>query len=602
MADGLPTAHLIELADALRAGRLSRRDFIRHAAALGLSLPAIAALLAACGASATPTALAPTARAAATTAATTVPAGTGATVAAVATQGATAVTGAATPGAGQPKRGGEIIIGTLGEAQTINPFLVNESEGTWRCKMLFDEFVTLDPKTFEPKPALAKSWTLSPDGKEYIFTLQDNVKFADGKPLTMDDIAFFLQGVLKKETTSPFVPQFTDLVGADEYNKGTASTIGGIQVVDPKTLKLQLKAPNAAFLVNLRNVRPVPKAALEGKSLKDDPFFQNPVGAGPFKFVSWKNGGDFVAERNPNYWQPGKPYLDKFTHRVIADSQTLVVALETGEIDASNYPAPTVADQLKKNAGLTILVPPFTTPDGWAFNLQHEALAKKPVRQAIAMAMNMEQFARDFLLGLGKVGVGPIAPDNWAFNRSLKPIPYDLNKAKALMKEAGYPNGGFSITFITNQGNVLREDFLTFTQQALEPLGIKATSGLREWTQVVKGATDGTFEAICPTFSGATIEPDELYNTLFSTSKRNVYHYKNAEVDQLLEQGRVETDRAKRKQAYDRIQEILLDEVPIFWAWYRPFIHVAKKKYAGYVDSNLGGGMFQQLENWYVTG
>jgi peptide/nickel transport system substrate-binding protein len=596
------------LVDWVRANRISRRDFIRQSAALGLSGSVIATVLAACGddddddddgADDTPTA--------------TTGAGGDATVAEDEPTEAEDEGDATEPEAeatepeeeggedeGEHPQGGEIIIGTLGEAQSINPFLTNETEGQWRSNMLYDQFVFIDPQTYEVQPKLAREWTASDDATEFSFTLQDGILFSDGTPLTTADISFFFHGVLQPESTSPFVARFIAIAGAQEYNDGSADTISGIEVIDETQIKLTLAEPNAAFLVNLEHVRPVPMALLEGKSLSDDAFFQEPIGAGPFKFVSWQTGGDFVAERNENYWQPGKPYLDRFVHRTIADSQTLVLALETGEIDASNYPAPTVAENLQSIDTLDVIVPPFTQPDGWSFNLEHEALAKMEVRKAITHALNMEQYAADFLLGLGGVGVGPLAPDNWAFNTELEPIPYDLDLAKELMAEAGYPDGGFSVAFTTNQGNILREDFLTFTQAALTELGIDAVSNLSEWTQVVDAATNGTFEAICPTWSGAVVEPDELYLTLHSESARNVYHYSNAEVDQLLEDARGEVDQDLRREMYWRVQEILMEEVPIFWAWYRPFIHVTNNRFGGYVDSNLTGGLFVGLENWYV--
>ena len=598
-------ARVNRLVEWVRANRISRRDFVRQAVALGLSGSVIASVLAACGddddddddddgggGGGDPTA-------------------TEADDSGDATEMEEEPTedesgGEATEeeggggGDGEAQQGGEIIIGTLGEAQSINPFLTNESEGQWRSNMLFDQFVIIDSLTYEVSPRLAREWTASDDATEFSFTLQEGILFSDGTPLTTEDISFFFHGVLEPESTSPFVARFVAIAGAQEYNDGTADTISGIEVIDEQQIKLTLAEPNAAFLVNLEHVRPVPAAQLTGKSLKDDAWFQEPVGAGPFKFVSWQTGGDFVADRNENYWQPGKPYLDRFVHRTIADSQTLVLALETGEIDASNYPAPTVAENLRSIDSLDVIVPPFTQPDGWAFNLEHEALAVKEVRQAIAHAINMEQYAADFLLGLGEVGIGPLAPDNWAFNESLEAIPYDLDRAKELMEAGGYPDGGFSVALTTNQGNILREDFLTFTQAALVELGIDAVSNLSEWTQVVDAATNGTFEAICPTWSGAIVEPDELYLTLHSESARNVYHYANAEVDQLLTDARLEVDQERRKEMYGRVQEILMDEVPIFWAWYRPFVHVTNNRFSGYVDSNLTGGLFVGLENWYV--
>lgn len=600
------------LVEWVRANQLSRREFIRRAVAMGLSGSVIASVLAACGdddddddddgGAAEPTA-------------TEAPADGGddeepteeetggdeePTEADEDEGDATEADSGSGGDEGEPKQGGEIIIGTLGEAQSINPFLTNETEGQWRCNMLFDQFIVIDPRTYEVRPKLAKEWTASDDATEFTFTLQDEILFSDGTPLTTEDISFFIHGVLQPGSTSPFVARFIDIEGAQAYNDGEADSISGIEIVDERTITIRLSEPNAAFLVNLEHVRPVPAAQLEGKSLTDDPWFQAPVGAGPFRFVEWQTGADFVAERNENYWQPGKPYLDRFIHRTIADSQTLVLALETGEIDASNYPAPTVAETLRAVESLEVMVPPFTQPDGWSFNLQHEQLAIMEIRQAICHALNMEQFAADFLLGLGDVGVGPLAPDNWAFNTELEPIPYDLDRARELMEAAGYPDGGFSIEFTTNQGNILREDFLTFTQASLSELGIEVVPNLAEWTQVVNAATNGTFEAICPTWSGAIVEPDELYLTLHSESARNVYHYSNPEVDKLLEDARASVDQEARKEMYWRVQEILMEEVPIFWAWYRPFIHVVNKRFGGYVDSNLTGGLFVGLENWYV--
>jgi peptide/nickel transport system substrate-binding protein len=594
MSDATEFSKLDELTRQLQEGNLTRRSLLKRATVLGLSVPAIAGLLAACGDDDDDDddAPAPTAPPAADP--TPVP-------------DDDDDTDEPEPddddddaAMGDHPQGGEIIIGTLGEAQTINPFLTNETEGTWRCKMMFDEFVTLHPVTYEPIPSLAAQWEISDDATSYTFTLQDEILFSDGSQMTMNDIAFHFHGILRPESTSPFVPQFIDIDGAAEYNAGDADSISGIEVQDDHTLTLTMAEPNAGFLVNLRNIRPVPSALLEGADLANDDFFQNPVGAGPFKFVSWNIGGDFVAERNENYWQPGKPYLDRFIHRTIADSQTLVLSLETGEIDGSNYPAPTVAGNLETIDDLVVMVPPFTQPDGWSFNQAHEQLAIKEVRQAIAMSLNMQQYVDDFLLGLGEVGIGPIAPGNWAFNQNLEPVPYDLDRARELMAEAGYPDGGFSVQFTTNAGNVMREDFFTFTQAALAEIGITAEANVTEWSQVVQSASDGTFEALCPTWSGANIEPDELYLTLHSQSARNVYGYENAEVDQLLEEARESTSQDERKEKYDRIQEILMDDMPIFWAWYRPFVHVTKTRYAGYEDSSLTGGLFVQLENWYV--
>jgi peptide/nickel transport system substrate-binding protein len=489
-----------------------------------------------------------------------------------------------------------IIIATLGEAQTINPFTTQESEGDWRCKMLFDRFVRLDPTTYAPIPGLAASWTI--DGLKFTFALQPNAKFSDGSDVTADDVAFTIKGHLAPTTGSSRQGLYSFIAGAQEYIAGSAQDVSGIVVVDPKTLEVTLAQPDASFLLNLRYIYVAPKALLDGKSLTDDPFFQNPVGAGPFVFQSWDTGADFVATKNPHFWQTGKPLLNSFTHRVIADSQSIVLALQSGDVDASIYPVPTAAEELKQNEDLEVLVPPFNSPNGWMFNLKNEWLAKKEVRKAIAMALDTAQFANDSLLGLGKPGNGPIAPDSWAYDPDLTPIPYDVEAAKALIAQADMPEGT-QIRFIVNQGNVLREDWLTFTQQALKEIGIEVVPEVIEYATLVDRVTGSLdYDACGVDFYSSTADPaSEIYRSFYTGSPGNYFSYSNPELDALLDQARAELDIEKAKPIFKQIQAIIMDDVPMFFAWYRPFIHVIRKEFTGYTDSNLDEGLFETLED-----
>lgn len=508
-----------------------------------------------------------------------------------------AATARQNPPGGTPTRGGTIIIGTLGEANTINPLLPNQTEDIWRSKMLYGEFIELDPVSLEPRPNIAQEWTVSEDGREFTFKLRPSVTFSDGTPLTAADIEFTLYGILKKEVASPLVSGFLMIEGAQEYHDGTAPAMSGIKVVDDYTITMRLTVPNAVFLTNLREVRPLPKHLLDGKDLVNDPFFQKPVGAGPFVFKSWTTGQDFVAERNPTYWEEGKPYLDGFTHRVIADSQTLVIALQTGQIEGSDYALPTRAEDLRQSPNLEVLVvPPGKDINGWSFGQKNnEKLADPRVRRAIAMALDTEVFASDFLLGLGTPATGPVPPNHWAYNKDLQPIPYDPAAAKGLIEEAGA--SGMTLRCTTNAGNVLREDWVTFTQQGLAQIGVTVEPDIKEWAQVVASATDGSFEAICPTWAPVLIDPDELYESLHSTSPKNVYGYANPQLDALLEEGRQTLDQGKRKAIYDQVQVLLLEDVPVYWAWDRPFIYVTTKAFQGYENNLLT--LFQELEDWW---
>lgn len=502
--------------------------------------------------------------------------------------------------AGQPKPGGSILIGTLGEANTINPFVSAESEGDVRVKMLFDQVVRLDPTTLAPKPGLAKSWKI--DGNTFTFTLQD-ATFSDGSPLTADDVAFTIKGILAKATASPRQAYLLSIQGAQEYAAGTAQDVPGLKVADPKTLVVTLAQPDAAFLINLRYVSPVPMKQLQGKDLSRssrEPFFQHPIGAGAYTFVSWNIGGDFVAARNPHYFQSGLPYLDKVTYRVIPDAQSLVNALLAGDIDGSLYPSPAGADKLKANKNLNVVLQPFDSPDGWQFNFRNAYLAKQEVRQAVAMALDMEQFAKDSLYGLGKPGLGPIAPSSYAFDKDLKPIPYDPEQAKALLKKAGPPPS--NLRFTVNQGNVLREDFLTYTQAKLQEIGWNIKPEAIEYATAVTRVQTGDFDVAESSMAsgGADVDPTQL-GLIFGTGEsQNYSHYSNPQLDALLKQAKQELDIEKQVPLYAQIQQILMQDLPTWFAWYRPFVNVAKSKFAGYVATLDTGGIFSNIEKVYI--
>jgi len=496
--------------------------------------------------------------------------------------------------------GATVIIGTLGEASTINPFLTNESEGDWRCGMLFDRFVRIDTASYAPAPGIASEWTI--DGLTFTFKIRPEAKFSDGTAVTADDIAFTLKGHINPATGSTRQGRYLVIAGAQEYADGTATEVSGIVVSDPQTIAITLVTPDSSFLLNLRYVYPVPMAALDGKNLADDEWFQTPVGAGPFVFQKWDNGADFVATKNTNFWEVGKPSLDSFTHRVIADSQSIVLAILARDIDTSIYPAPTAAEELRADADLNVMVPPFNSPQGWMFNFKNEWLAKKEVRRAIAMALNTEQFAADSLMGLGKPGIGPIAPDSWAYDQSLVQVPYDVEGAKALIAESGMPEGT-EIRFTVNQGNVLREDWLTYTEQALKEIGIKVIAEPQEYATLVDAITVSQDYDCCGVdFTGVTVDPGELYDQFASGASGNYTGYSNPELDALMLSARQELDIEKAKEIYTQIQAIFMDELPVFYAWYRPFLHVVDKtKFAGYVDSAYDNGLYETLQNWTVV-
>jgi peptide/nickel transport system substrate-binding protein len=490
-----------------------------------------------------------------------------------------------------------IVIGTLGEADSMNPFHgADNSETEWRLQMLFDDFVRMHPQTYEALPGIAESWEI--DELMFTFHIQPSVAFSDGTELTAEDVKFTLEGLLNPQTASTNAVKFEQIAGAAEYMTGEADGLSGVEVLDPKTVRITLAEPSAAFLFNMRYVHVVPKAILEGKDLSrasTEPFFQDsPVGAGPYIFESWRVGSDFVAAANPNFWEPGKPEIQRFIHRTIADSAALVNALQSADIDGSLYPAPTLAAELEQNEALALLVPPFTQPNGSFFNVREAPLDDARVRRAIAMGVNVEEYVTSSLLGLGEAGLGPIAPGSWAFDPELAPIPYDPEGARALLEEAGAV--GAEITMLCNAGNVLREDWLIRSQADLQQIGLNVDVEFIEWaTLVERVSVTRDFQVVGADFAGVTEEPSELFEQFHSTSVSNHSGFSTPELDDLLAQAKQALDIEEAKAIYARIQAILMKEVPMHWAWYRPFLYVIRADFGNYENSNLDGGIFRSL-------
>lgn len=494
-----------------------------------------------------------------------------------------------------------VLVGTLGEAQTINGFLINDTEAYWRCKLLYEQFVRTDGATYEPTPGpgLVESWEL--EDLSYTFKIHDNATFSDGGDVTADDAAFTLHGILHPETASPNASKLFSIAGAEEYVGGSAESVSGIEVVDEKRIKITLASPDASFLYNLRYVFVVPKAQLEGKNLNSDEWFLNPIGAGPFKFESWSVGGDYVASRNEHYYQEGKPAIDGFIHRVIPDANTLALALQSGEIDGSVYPSPALQEQIAQNQDMTFTLPPFSYPDGWTFNHRNEWLAKTEVRQAIVHAIDVSQFAADSLLGLGEPAVGPIAPGNWAFDTELSALPYDPDRSRELLASVDFPEGT-SFRASVNIGNVLREDWLIYSQQALQAVGITLDAQPQEFATLIEAVSvTRDFDMVGIPFSGVTADPGELFEQFSTNGSQNDSGYSNPALDELLSQARQELDLDVAKGLYSEIQRVLIEESVNHFAWYRPFLNVAHQRITGLTPSNLEQGIFYNLEDAVIS-
>lgn len=417
----------------------------------------------------------------------------------------------------------------------------------------------------KPKPALATAWTTSADGLTYTFKLREGVKWHDGKPFTSADAAFSI------------------LLLRDVHPRGriTFANVARADTPDDHTLILHLAKP-APYLINALDAQEspiVPKHIYENGKADGNPHNNAPIGTGPFRFVQLVQGSHVVVERNPDYWDAGKPYLDKIVFRFVNDSGARSVALETGEADLADGTIIPLSDVDRLAALPHIAIERKGTifnsgVKRLEFNLDNPIVADRRVRQAIAHAID-KKFIRDVVwYGRGQIVSGPVSPDLAPFYvKDLPSYDLDLKKAEALLDEAGYKRGADGIRFRLPHDYRPASDgdrrTAEYVKQALARVGLDILVRSQDFPSYVKRVyTDRDFafttNSMTNTFD-PTVGVQRLYwskNFKPGVPFSNGSHYNNPEVDKLLEAAAVENNPEARLELFAQAERITATELP----------------------------------------
>ncbi|ABQ36855.1 MAG: ABC transporter substrate-binding protein [Bradyrhizobium sp.] len=415
---------------------------------------------------------------------------------------------------------------------------------------------------FKPQPALATEWEVTPDGLRYSFKLRPNVKWHDGRDFTSADVAYSVK--LLKEN--------------HPRGRGTFAFVQEVQTPDPLTAIIILSKP-APYLLKALDASEspiVPKHVYEGTDPLANKNASAPIGTGPFVFKEWVKGSHIILDRNPNYWDPGKPYLDRIIVRFIADQAARSVAFETGELDLGGGPPVPRSDLARLqvlphlgsetrgyeyNAGMTQLY----------FNYDNPILRDKRVRLAIAHAIDYGRLLDFVYFGYGKVAPSAVSPELAEFvDPSIKPYALDLAKANRLLDEAGYPKKAdgtrFPIRLYANPFNLQAAG--DFVKQALTKLGIAVDFQFFDFSTYINKTYTGrefdiTLESLSNTFDPTPGIQRAFWSKNFKIGLpfSNASHYANPVVDQLLEDAAVEPDAEKRRALWFKFQNLIYDDV-----------------------------------------
>lgn len=462
---------------------------------------------------------------------------------------------------GEPVRGGVLRFLVEHEPTTLVTIAHTAGPSTRVSPKVTEGLVTYD-FDFKPQPALATGWTISPDGLTYTFTLRQGVTWHDGRPFTADDVAYSIK--LLKEN--------------HPRGRGTFASVTTVETPDPYTAVLRLSKP-APYLIAALDASEspiVPKHIYEGTDPLTNRNASAPIGTGPFLFKEWVKGSHLILERNPNYWDKGKPYLDRVVVRFIADLSARSAAFETGELDLGGGPPVARSDLARLqalpqlgsetrgyeyNGGMTQLYFNFDTP----------ALKDKRVRLAIAHAIDLNRLLKMVYFGYGLVAPAAVSPELTRFtDPSIKPYPFDLAKANKLLDEAGFPKKAdgtrLSLRLYSNPFNGQAAG--DFVKQALSRIGIAVDFQFFDFSTYIQKAYTGrefdlTLESLSNTFDPTPGVQRAFWSKNFKIGLpfSNASHYENPEVDRLLEAAAVEPDVEKRRQLWIDLQRFLYEDV-----------------------------------------
>lgn len=405
-------------------------------------------------------------------------------------------------------------------------------------------------------PELAESYEISPDATEYVFHLRD-AKFHDGSPVTAADVKASFERVLNPNGKGSF--------------RNELSIISAIETPDDKTVKLVLSTPSVALLGYLALPESVIVPAAWLAENADSPTAA-PVGAGPFVFDGWTRGREIVLTKFDDYYKEGKPDLDALHFVFYPDENTRVNALKSGDVDIIDYvPAKDAADLAAgPDTKLLSTNGPFM---GLQFNTSFEPFSKPEVRQAIAYAVDRSVIINTAFNGIGEPIWGIAIPQGYMGYSAEKEnyFSHDVEKAKALMAEAGYPDG-FEARLLASSQYIFHQNTAVALQSELAKIGIKVTLDLPDWATRMAKASTADYDFTVLGSLGEIADPDWLTNYFYGGDKlvrtNNSPYFDDPEIDALLDKGRATVDPAERAKIYDAFVDRALELYPLaFFMW-----------------------------------
>lgn len=471
--------------------------------------------------------------------------------------------------ASAPKRGGVLRLGQVGDVKSFDGPIISDNNSIWTMLLIYDQLTRPTTDGLSVEPSLAKSWDISADGKTYTFHLHRDVRFHDGSPLTAADVKFSVERAVTIKNS-----QWSFLFGSFK----------GMEVVDPYTVRAHLSAPHAPFLSDLAlfatSVLPKKHVVALGEK-----FFEAPIGTGPFMFKKWLKGSELILTRNPHYFRAPTPYVDEYHNVVVADDNTRVLQVQNGELDIALFVPPAAAAPLANNANVRLHRDEFF--DSHFVEIQVSGkpfLADKAVRLAMNYALDKAAIVKTFLFGYGEAS-GQALPKMFGYTNAIQPYPYDMTKAKALMKQSRFPHGFTTTLIVDASTSSIDKQIAEYMQQQYKQLGINLNIQVLPDAVALAKTQSTNYEMAIGYMTSDIIDPDELvsFAEVGGSGTYSIWtYYNNPTVNKLATQAAGVLDHAKRQHLYDRLNQMHHDDAPMVFLYRTPSLSLTSSKVQGF--------------------
>lgn len=427
-------------------------------------------------------------------------------------------------------------------ADSLHPYNHSSSPIYGQWQHVIEPLVEFDYHSQDYVGVLADSWEF--EGKRWVFRLKKGIKFHNGATLTSKDVAFSVNR-MSKDKASLQGPNFKDVTE--------------VQTPDAQTVIFVMKQPNAIFLDRLRNRFMLSQAAADKYG---DQLDQNPTGTGPYKYVSYQRGGNFVFTRNDDYWG-GKADIREVVFRKVTEDAARLAAMEAGQADFSNNIPVHEVPRLQRHARVRVDQIEGLRMFFLAFNVAHKPFDNKLVRQAANYAVDAPAIVKNIFDGIGYPLNGPVGANVVGADPKLKRYPYDPAKAKELLAQAGYPNG-CEVKFYYSAGRYPKDrEVCQVVAAQMTKGGFKVELISQEWA--LFWGRDGVNGGKLPFYyigRGTLMDADTLYDQYFRTGTTKRANYSNPEFDRIIVEQQKTPDQKKRIALLQQAGKILMEDVP----------------------------------------